>query len=110
YESILTVLACAHVSTLTFLWDAPKALEAALIPYDRVFMVALVTLVAIVSLGAVPWLSRVFWRFRNKDSATPPPSLNPGPIPLLSGYLCFVLNFVLIGFGLWFVALALDAE
>lgn len=109
YESILTVLACAHVSTLTFLWDAPKALEATLVPDDRGLLVALVTAAAIVSLAAVPWLSRAFWRFRNKDSTTPPPSLNPGPIPLLSGYLCFVLNFVLIGFGLWFVALALDA-
>ena len=110
YESILTVLACAHVSALTFLWDAPKALEASAIAEDRKLMVALATVAAIVSLTAVPWLSRIFWRLRNKDSATPPPALNPGPIPLISGYLCFVLNFVLIGFGLWGVSLALDAE
>lgn len=110
YETILTVLACALVSTMTFLWDAPNALEARVIAEERGLLVGLVTVASIVSLVAVPWLSRAFWRLGNKDPATSPPTLNPGPIPLLSGYLCFVLNFVLIGFGLWCVALALDAE
>ena len=109
YESILTVLACAHVSTLTFLWEAPKALEASVLPDERGLLIAVVTAGAIATIAIAPWLARTVWRMRNRDAGSAPPALYPGLAPLLSGYLCFVLNFVLIGLGLWAVAIALGA-
>src|SRR3546814_4215457 len=52
-----------------------------------------------------PYLARIVWRLRNRHTPeTQPPPLSPGAAALAIGYLCYVANFALVGFGLWIVA------
>jgi hypothetical protein len=105
YESVLTVLACAHVSALTFLWDTPKAFADSTITDNRGLLIMLVTAGAIATLMLAPRLAQIVWRLRNRHSPeTQPPSLSPGAAALAIGYLCYAANFALVGFGLWIVA------
>lgn len=110
YETVLTALACAHVSLLTFLWETPKALGSFDAAEHRGPLAALVTIGALATIAAAPVMAKAVWRMRNKDATAPPPRLYPGILPLASGYLCFVLNFTLVGAGLWIVSNALVPE
>ncbi|MCD9031663.1 hypothetical protein LDO32_07985 [Luteimonas sp. Y-2-2-4F] len=108
YESILAILACAHVSALTFLWETPAAFADSAITDNRALLVALVTAGAIATISAAPFLATFVWRLRNRNlGPAQPPVLYPGLYPLAFSYLCFALNFVLIGLGLWIMASAL---
>src|SRR3546814_16361395 len=52
-----------------------------------------------------PYLARIVWRLRNRHTPeTQPPPLSPGAASLAIGYLCYVANFALVGFGLWIFA------
>src|SRR3546814_19446858 len=52
-----------------------------------------------------PYLALIVWRLRNRHTPeTQPPPLSPGAAALAIGYLCYVANFALAGFGLWIVA------
>lgn len=108
YETVLAVLACAHLGALTFLWDTPKAFEGSLISDNRALLTALATAGAVATLAAAPYIAKMVWRFRNKDDATQqPPTFYPGFAALSFGYACNALNFVLVGFGLWVMVVAL---
>jgi hypothetical protein len=105
YESILSVLACAHASALTFLWDTPKAFSDSIVTDNRVLLITLVTAGAIATLMLAPHLAQIVWRLRNRHTPeAQPPSLSPGAAAMAIGYLCYAANFALVGFGLWVVA------
>lgn len=105
YESVLTMLACAHVSALTFLWDTPKALTDSTLTDNRGLLITLVTAGAITTLMLAPYLAQTAWRLRKRNPVeTQPPSLFPGAPALIIGYLFYAANFALVGLGLWIVA------
>jgi len=108
YETVLAVLACAHLSALTFLWDTPRAFEDSLISENRSLLAALATAGALATLIATPYTAKMVWRFRNrKETTQQPPTFYPGFTALFFSYVCNALNFALVGFGLWVMVIAL---
>lgn len=110
YETLLVLVACAHVSALTLLWSPPVALAQWPLAHYRLPLIAAVTVGAVMLMLAAPRLAEVFARRRAMAggiSDYTPPSLHPGWQTAASCYALYVLNFVLVGIGLWLAARAL---
>src|SRR3546814_6017538 len=67
YKSVLTVLACDHVSELTFLWGAPKAFDEYTNTDHQGLLIILVTAGAAASHLLAPYLHRHVWRLRKRQ-------------------------------------------
>lgn len=111
YETLLSVVACAHISALTFLWAMPAELAHwKLVEYRQPLLVA-VTLGALVVLLAVPRVaSRVAIHRSRKAGGTPLPDTSHFDLRwkvITASYALYVLNIALTGLGLWLVAKAL---
>ncbi|MGY0797613.1 lysylphosphatidylglycerol synthase domain-containing protein [Lysobacter sp. A286] len=112
YETLLLLVACAHVSALTFLWEPPAALADWPLADYRGPLVIAISLGALITMTAAPWFARVIMRLRSVDGT--PTDLatqaHPGWLTSLCCYLVYALNFALVGMGLWFVARALSPD
>lgn len=110
YETLLSIVVCAHISTLTLLWTLPPELANLNVIRFRQPLVALITASAIVVLLAVPRVASRIAAYRSKKNSTPLPS---EPLPKLRWnvvvgcYALYALNIALTGVGLWLVAKAL---
>lgn len=110
YETLLVVVACAHVSALTLLWSPPAAITDWPLAQYRGPLVTGISIGAMVIMLAAPRISGVITRLRSGNSV---PSgflahVHPGWFTSLRCYLMYVLNFALVGCGLWVVAMALS--
>jgi hypothetical protein len=113
YETLLTVLACAHVSALTFLWSPPEKLAAWPLAQYRAPMIIAITISVAVVMLAAPRLVQVLARLRNGSAesvAAAARATHPGWSTALGCYVIYVVNFILVGAGLWLVASSLSME
>lgn len=106
YEMLLTLVACAHLGALTFLWAPPAALANWQITHWRLPLIVVITIGAAAALAVAPrtatWLAN-----RRSEATTDIPRLHLD-IPTVAGcYGIYVANFFLVGIGLWLVAVAL---
>lgn len=110
YETLLTVLACAHLSALTFLWMPPVELnDFPLAPYRGPLILA-VSAGAIAAMLAAPHLAGLIARLRTRRLPRMElPPVHPGWWTAFGCYLLYVLNFTLVGVGLWLLSRALGA-
>lgn len=111
YEMLLQLVACAHVSALTLLWTPPKALMQWKILQYRIPLLVVVTALAIAALMLAPrlasWLAQVRANRRGDQNYTPP-RLHLSMAIIAGSYTMYVINFCIIGCGLWLVAHALS--
>lgn len=108
YEMLLTLVACAHLGALTFLWAPPAALASWQITHWRLPLIVIITLGAAAALAIAPraatWLAG-----HRSEAGADIPRLHLD-IPTVAGcYGIYVANFLLVGTGLWLVAEALMA-
>ncbi len=109
YETVLLVVAGAHVAALTFLWAPPTGItEWPLMQYRGAIIVA-ITAAAFSLMLSAPGIARAIARFRSADRtiAQPAMAVRPGWTTTLACYLTYVVNFGLVGLGLWVVAASL---
>lgn len=112
YETLLVLVACAHVSALTFLWNPPPALAEWPLARHHGALVALISLGALATIAAAPTIAQVIARLRGGASTpatTPMRSVRPGWLACIACYLLYMLNFVVVGLGLWLVARMLSS-
>lgn len=110
YETLLVVVACAHIGALTLLWSLPERMTSWPLIEHREMLVVVISLFALVVLWAAPRLAGPLARARGTAPGADMARLRPGWRTLLSCYLLYALNFVLIGIGLFAVAWALAPD
>lgn len=112
YETLFVLLACSHVSALTLLWAPPAALADWPLAGWRVPLIIAVSLSALLVMVAAPHLAGWLARRRSANEPVDPdmPAIRPGWGVAGACYLVYVLNFVLVGIGLWLVALSMPAS
>ncbi|HEU4806370.1 MAG TPA: lysylphosphatidylglycerol synthase domain-containing protein [Nitrobacter sp.] len=111
YETLLTVVACTHVSALTLLWTPPAALANWPLAAYRGPLIVAVSVGAIGVMIAAPRLAGFIARRRlrgDSEAMAYVPTVHPGWGTALGCYLLYVLNFALVGAGLWLVGHALS--
>jgi hypothetical protein len=112
YEMLLVLVACAHISALTLLWDHPEVLSRWKVASYRTPLLLAITVCAVLALLLAPRIAMRLARARaaskgeTEDSL---PNLHLRPATVASAYLVYAINFCLIGCGLWLVAHALLA-
>lgn len=112
YEALLVLVACAHVSALTLLWTPPAALSHWQITAYRLPILIAVTLCATMALILVPRMASRLAKARSAKRGEANPTslkLHLNVATVISSYAMYVINFCLIGCGLWLVAHALTA-
>lgn len=102
YETLLILVACAHVSSLTLLWNLPPAIATWPIARNHGLLIVAISLGAVALIAAAPACSRLLSRLRGHDMAGMIQA-KPGWGTCLRCYLLYASNFVLIGAGLWLV-------
>ena len=109
YEMLLTLVACAHLGALTFLWAPPAALAAWKITHWRLPLIVLITFTAVAALVAAPRLAVMLSRRRGGSSETLP-RLHLDASTIAGCYGIYVVNFLIVGIGLWLVACGLTKQ
>lgn len=112
YEILLVVVACAHVGALTLLWSPPAVFADWPLAQYRGPLVIGISAGALALMLAAPRLAGLITRLR---SGSPEPAgllshVHPGWRTSFCCYLAYVLNFALVGIGLWAVANALSPD
>lgn len=110
YETLLSIVVCAHISALTFLWAMPAELAHWKVVEYRQPLLVVVTLGAIVVLLAVPRVASRVAIHRSKKGGIPLPNASHFNLRwkvITASYVLYVLNIALTGIGLWLVAKAL---
>lgn len=110
YETLLVVVACAHVGALTLLWSPPTALaDWPLVQYRGPLVVG-ISAAALAIMLAAPRIAGLITRLRSHNAPpdTVATQVHPGWLTSLACYLIYALNFVLVGGGLWLVATELS--
>jgi hypothetical protein len=110
YEMLLVLVACAHVSALTLLWNHPEALSRWKVASYRTPLLVAVTVCAVLALLLAPRIALRLARARAEgrgDTGYSLPHLHLAPATVASAYGIYAINFCLIGCGLWLVAHAL---
>lgn len=111
YETLLVIVACAHIAALTLLWSLPPELASWPMVEHRGSLVVAISLIAAVALWAAPRLARLVARARGLDhEGRALPHAGPGWSTLLGCYALYMLNFVLLGVGLFAVVSALTPD
>jgi hypothetical protein len=111
YETLLLLVACAHVSALTFLWHPPPALADWPLAQHHGAMVAAISLGALAMIMAAPLAARAVARLRGRTTIATGDareSARPDWPTCLACYLLYTANFALVGAGLWLVARTLS--
>lgn len=111
YETLLVLVACAHVGALTFLWSPPATLDEWPLARYRSPLIVVISIGALAVMLAAPRLAGVITRLRSGGEGTTatPVQVHPGWRTSLACYLVYCLNYVLVGAGLWVVASTLSA-
>lgn len=112
YEMLLVLIACAHVSALTLLWDHPEALSRWKVTSYRTPLLLTITACAVLALLLAPRIAVRLARARAVSKGETDyslPNLHLGAATVASAYAVYAINFCLIGCGLWLVAHALLA-
>lgn len=110
YETLLSVVACAHLTALTFLWTLPAAMADWKIVQHRQTLLALITIAVLAAFFIVPRLATLI---ANRRAASAGIVDDMAPIlkirwsVIVACYVFYVLNFCLTGAGLWIVSHAL---
>ena len=110
YEMLFLLLACAHVSALTLLWEPPLELAQWPLAHYRGPLVLVVSLGALLVMAFVPSLANIIARRRAGSKQQGLVSVigrRPSWLVAFACYLIQVINFALVGVGLWVVAAAL---
>lgn len=110
YETLLVVVACAHVGALTLLWNPPAAIADWPLAQYRGPLVIGVSAGALALMLAAPRIAGLITRLRS-GGAEPAGFLShvhPGWLTSFCCYLVYALNFALVGVGLWLVASTLS--
>lgn len=110
YETILSIVVCAHITALTFLWVLPAELSHWKILQYRQILLIVITFCAIIAIAATPRISRQIAHYRARKSGNQgrtPSSLNLDWGTIIACYILYLVNIVLTGCGLWLVAHAL---
>ncbi|QOW24154.1 lysylphosphatidylglycerol synthase domain-containing protein [Lysobacter sp. H23M47] len=111
YETLLVVVASAHISSLTFLWSPPPALAEWPLARHHGVLVAAISLGAVIVIAAAPTFARLLMRLRGSGTAAPSTrTIRPDWSVCLGCYLLHALNFVVVGAGLWLVAGVLSPD
>jgi hypothetical protein len=105
YETVLVTAACAHASALSLLWSPPPGLEAWPVFRHQVPAIALLTLAALLALALLPPAAR--WILLRRASVAVPVDVKPRWATSLACYATYLLNFALVGAGLWVAAHAI---
>lgn len=110
YETVLLVLACAHVGALTLLWSPPAAIAEWSLAQYRGWLIVAISAAALAIMLAAPRLTGLIARLRANNGTTAGivMHVHPGWLTALRCYLAYALNFALVGAGLWLVARALS--
>lgn len=110
YETLLSVVVCAHIGTLTLLWALPPELAEWDVIKFRQPLVVLITVFAIAVLSAVPKVASRVAAHRSKKRGAPLADERPRNLRwnvVIGCYALYALNIALTGGGLWLVAKAL---
>lgn len=113
YETLLVLVACAHVSALTFLWNPPVEFADWPLAQHHGALVAIISLGALAVIAAAPTIAQIIVRLRGSAAASVRQStrpMQPGWLACFACYLLYALNFALVGAGLWLVARTLSPE
>lgn len=113
YETLLSIVACTHISALTFFWALPPQLAGWTIVQYRQPLLILITVAAFIALFTVPHLAKRIANYHAKRTGNTPDSvpgfrLRWGTVSACYGL--YIVNFVLTGVGLWLVAQALTGS
>ena len=110
YETLLSIVACTHISALTFIWALPPKLADWTIVQYRQPLLVLITLAAIVALFAVPRIAARIASQRARKAGGTGDGVSSFRLrwrTILRCYSLYIVNFILTGAGLWLVAHAL---
>jgi len=109
YETLLSVVACTHLTALTFLWTLPAAMADWKIVQYRQPVLVLITIAALVAFFIVPRLATHIANRRAARAGTDETTstLQIRWAVIVACYVFYVLNFCLTGTGLWIVSHAL---
>lgn len=102
YETVLVAAACAHASLLSLLWVPPPALRAWPAFRHQGVAIGLLTLAALLVLTLLPPAAN--WLARRRAPAAPVLTARPGWPACAASYTTYLLNFALVGTGLWAAA------
>jgi hypothetical protein len=105
YETVLVAAACAHASALSLLWSPPPGLQDWLLFRHPTSAIVLLTLAALVVLAVLPRAAQ--WIASRRSDASDWPAVQPGWTISAACYGAYLLNFALVGFGLWVAARAI---
>lgn len=108
YETVLVAAACAHASALSLLWSPPQALEASALFRHPMLAIALLTGAALAALALLPPAARCIAMRRSAIAV--PADMRPGWTTSIACYATYLLNFALVGLGLWVTAHAIASE
>lgn len=108
YETLIVLVACAHVGALTLLWHPPAELAQWPLARHRGTFALAVTAAALGLMLAVPLITRLLARRHGSPTGVGPTTAGrPGWGAMAACYLVYAGNFFLVGAGLWLVAAAL---
>jgi uncharacterized membrane protein YbhN (UPF0104 family) len=110
YETLLSVVACTHLTALTFLWTMPAAIADWKIVQYREPALALITITALAAFFIVPRLATHIANRRAAKAGVADETTSTLQIRwavIVACYVFYVLNFCLTGTGLWIVSHAL---
>lgn len=110
YETLLSVVACTHLTALAFLSTVPAAMTDWKIVQYRQPVLALITIAALAAFFIVPRLATHIANRRAARAGVAVETTSTSQIRwavIVACYALYVLNFCLTGIGLWVVSHAL---
>ena len=113
YETLLLIVACVHVATLTLLWAPHSVLVRLPLGDHRYALLATVSLGALAVLSILPRLASKITRRRlgalrqGIASNELVNTFHPGWKRAAACYALYALNFLMVGMGLWALSRAL---
>lgn len=114
FETLLIIVACMHAATLTLLWAPDRVLARLPLGDHRTVLVVGVSLGALAVLSMLPRLASKIARRRLVKLHPESPSnalltaFHPGWKRAAVCYAMYLLNFLIVGIGLWMLARAIS--
>ena len=112
YETLLVLLACAHISALTLLWAPPEFFTRWQIVDYRTPLLIAVTAGTIAFILLAPHLAATLSIRREKSRGNVsfvPQALHLRPVTALRCYAVYLVNFFIVGVGLWVLVRAMPS-
>ena len=107
YETLLTAVACGHISALALILAPPSYLSTWPLAHYRVPLLIAISIAAVLVLLIVPHLSLRIAHYRATQRGQHdyvPPKLRLDWFSIGKCYATYLINFMLVGAGLWLVA------